>query len=204
VIEWVRTSQGEQVVRFKGRLLSSRFQPAKEAADWVAGRLTFVENVKTVFLLGAGSVYHAIALQERAPQARIIVLDQHLELIEAGRKARPQLQICYEHVSSLSQLRQLESVRKGVRSSFLVLTHPASTSLAPAFYMDLSRQLMGRDWGSLTWQWQLRDMPDLTETLRVESSAVPLSIYDLEQTELVQNSEERERQLIKALRELVK
>jgi hypothetical protein len=39
---------------------------------------------------------------------------------------------------------------------------------------------------------------------RIIASDEPLTIYDLESTELVQDSAERERMIIKALRELVK
>ncbi len=45
--------------------------------------------------------------------------------------------------------------------------------------------------------------PDFDRTARIDGTT-GLTIHDLEQTELVQNSEEREKLLFKALRELVK
>jgi hypothetical protein len=51
----------------------------------------------------------------------------------------------------------------------------------------------------------LRGGPAFDANPRIDSkNNEPLTIYDLEQTELVQSSEERERLLFKALRELVK
>jgi hypothetical protein len=92
-----------------------------------------------------------------------------------------------------------------VKESFIVLIHPASLALNKDLYESCRAQLLGREWGALSWQWNLRGGPAFDMNPRIDSKKQePLTIYDLEQTELVQNSEERERLLFKALRELVK
>jgi hypothetical protein len=57
----------------------------------------------------------------------------------------------------------------------------------------------------LNWQWQLKGHGSLDTQLKIGAEGdAALTIYDLDNTELSQNSEDRERMIIKALRELVK
>jgi hypothetical protein len=88
--------------------------------------------------------------------------------------------------------------------SFIVMSHPASAQIAPEFYRDCRNLLLGRDWGSLNWQWSVKGHPSFDREPNNSGAGEPLTIYDLEKTELVRNSDERERMLLKALRELVK
>ncbi len=110
----------------------------------------------------------------------------------------------FAHVRSARELRSNSLVKKAVAESFVVLLHPSSALLDGKVYEECRTQLLGRDWGALTWQWKLRNAPDLDANVRIDAVETALTIYDLEQTELVQNSEERERLLLCALRELVK
>lgn len=203
LIEQLVAKNGDSVLRVKGRLLASRFDPRKEATDWVARRLSFIDKVKTLIILGAGSGYHIFELMVRT-RAEILVLEPSLDLFEVVQRLHTfdSSRVRFENVQSAKGLRATASVRQAVKASFRVLVHPASRSGREKIFDELQAQLIARDWGSLTWQWKLQGLGDLAETLRVDAGK--LTIYDLEQTELVQNSVERERLLIKALRELVK
>jgi hypothetical protein len=205
VIEIITGERGFKVVRRDGRLMASRFDPKAEAAAWVERRLSFLDKVKTVFVLGWGSGYHVEALRA-ATRAKIIVIEPETAVIEAAAEIVPDVLAKVETVCVQTgrELRAARAVREGIKQSFLVLTHPASKASQPGFFRDCEAQLNGREWGALTWQWQVKEGPAFDSTPRVESQKEPLTIYDLEQTELVQNSEERERMLFKALRELVK
>lgn len=204
MIELLTNANGQTVIRRDGRLLASQVDPVAEAKAWLSRRMRFMDKVKTVFVLGMGAGYHIQVLCETT-SAKIVVIEPDLEVIEAAAKIHsfPADRVLIETVQSPRGLRSAQSVRDGVRASFVVLLHPASRACDPAFYKDCQAQLTGRDWGSLNWQWKLKNGPSLDSSPRVATEEA-LTIYDLEQTELVQNSEERERMLIKALRELVK
>lgn len=205
MIEVVKTPDGLEVFRFEGRLLASRFDPRGEAKQWLDARTEFIDRVKTIFVLGLGCAYHVEEILERT-QARVVVLEPCLEIIEAtSRRAyalNPRVRI--ERVESLRALRANVSVREGLKTSFVVLTHPSSAQSEPDLIKSLREHLLGRGWGALNWQWQLKSNKDLDGVPRVAPETETLTIYDLDQTELVQNSEARERMLLKALRELVK
>ena len=99
---------------------------------------------------------------------------------------------------------KIEEVKTGVTQSFIVMTHAPSFSLFPEIYKDCQAQLVARDWGNLNWQWKLRGGAEFDRTPSIDGTGEALTIHDIEQTELVQNSEEREKLLFKALRELIK
>jgi hypothetical protein len=205
LIETVSAQNGSQVIRYDGRLLSSAVDPLHEARDWVSRRKTLLANVKSVFVLGAGSGYHVSELFIQT-DAKIFVIERSQELISAVQQiqafASPRVHfICVEKSAAL---RTLENVRTAIAESFLVLQHAPSLTVQPDFYRECKNQLLGRDWGSLNWQWQLKGFAPLDAQPKIHAGDKALSIYDLDQTELVQDSAERERMLVKALRELVK
>ena len=204
-VEILESAAGDKILKADGRLLASRFDPMREARNWLAQRGPFLSQVRTVFVLGLGSGYHIKALLERT-SARILVLEACPEIARNAAQifAFDEQRVRIEHVSETRSVRGIESVRAAAANSFVVLVHPASYTLKPSLYEECRTTLLARDWGNLTWQWRLQNAPDFERTARIDSRQTPLSIYDLEQTELVQNSEERERLLFKALRELVK
>ncbi|MGE4131755.1 MAG: hypothetical protein AB7F86_08950 [Bdellovibrionales bacterium] len=188
-----------------GRLLASRLDPYAEAEAWLDKRSLLLDRVRGVFVLGAGSGYHLQALWKRT-DAQILVIEREADLARAVHSLFPESKERVEWIMAqdLSDVRTDKTVRKAIAQSFVVLEHYPSQFDHPEFYQECKRLLVGRNWGSLTWQWKLKGLPALDETPRVSQTGEPLSIYDLEQTELVQNSDEREKLLIKALRELVK
>ena len=205
MIEAVSAENGSRVLRYEGRLLSSAVDPQCEARGWLSRRQGLLSRVKTVFVLGAGSGYHIAELVAQTSSS-IVVVEYSAELIEAvddihGFSSK---RVRLECVQTAKALRASAQVRANVAESFLVLQHGPSMALQSAFYQDCKNQLVGRDWGSLTWQWQLKGLAPLDAQPKIHGGDEALSIYDLDNTELVQNSEERERMLFKALRELVK
>jgi hypothetical protein len=207
LIERVSATDGRVVLRFDGRLLSSTFDPVAEAREWLARRETLLREVKTVFVLGAGSGYH-IAEMVKTVLARIVVIEPSTDLAQAVREvhAFSEPKVTFANFAQASRLRSNTAVRDGVRHSFVVLRHPASIAGRAEFFDECEKQLLARDWGNLNWQWSLKGMGPLDAQMQIGAGEgeSALTIYDLEKTELVQNSDERERMLIKALRELVK
>lgn len=205
MIEIVSAESGDKVLRFQGRLLASRFDPRREAREWIASRRTFLDKVRSIFVLGVGSGHHIVELLE-ATSARIIVLETNAEILQAAfdlHQFDPS-RVSLQHISSARNLRKIEEVKAGVVQSFIVMTHAPSFSLSPEIYRDCEAQLIARDWGNLNWQWKLRGSADFDRTPRIDGTGNTLSLHDIEQTELVQNSEEREKLLFRALRELIK
>jgi hypothetical protein len=206
MIEVVEAANGEKVIRFEGRLLASRFNPSQEARDWLARRPEFLTKVRTIIVLGMASGHHIAELVEKT-EAKILVIDTNEQILETSQTIQsfPTNRVVVEHVRNSRDLRSRVQVKKAVAESFIVLAHPVSALLDGKVYDECRAQLLGRDWGALTWQWKLRNGPDFDTNSRIDGAPFnPLTIYDLEQTELVQNSEEREKLLFRALRELVK
>lgn len=196
---------GSQVIRYDGRLLSSAVDPLAEAREWVVRRGPLLDRVKSIFILGAGSGYHIAELLIQT-DARLIVIEHSQELIDTVQAIqkfdleRVQF-VCADKPTSL---RSNTQVRHAIAGSFLVLQHAPSLAAEQDFFRESKNLLLGRDWGNLNWQWQLKGFAPLDEQPKIHGTSQTLSIYDLEQTELVQDSAERERMLVKALRELVK
>ena len=205
MIEIVSAESGEKVLRYQGRLLASRFDPIREAQEWIQSRQRFLKDVRTVFVLGIGSGHH-IAELVKSTSARIVVLETNEEILNAATDMHgfDNSRVSLNHVPNKRALRKIEAVKIAVTKSFIVLAHAPSFALSADIYKELRAQLLGRDWGNLNWQWKLRNAPGFDRTARIDTGGEPLSVHDLEQTELVQNSEEREKILFKALRELLK
>jgi len=205
LIEIVNAANGEKVIRYQGRLLASRFDPRREAREWLDKHPEFLDKVRTVIVLGMASGHHIAELVERCP-ARILVIEANEQILAAAQALHlfPAGRVAFENVKTARALRASVQVKKAVAESFVVLAHPASQLLDGKLYEECRTQLLGREWGALSWQWKLRNVPGFDTNPRIEGAGCALTIYDLEQTELVQNSEERERLLFKALRELVK
>jgi hypothetical protein len=205
LIEIVSAESGEKVLRFQGRLLASRFDPRREAREWIGNRGKFLNKVRSVFVLGLGSGHHIGELLE-ATTAKIIVLEASADILQAAfdLNAFDSARVSLHHVASARALRKIEEVKAGVTQSFIVMTHAPSFSLFPEIYKECRAQLIARDWGNLNWQWKLRGGAEFDRTPRIDGTGETLSLHDIEQTELVQNSEEREKLLFKALRELIK
>ena len=205
MIEIVHAENGDKVLRFDGRLLASRFDPRQEAQAWAAQRLHFLDKVRTIFILGMGSGHHVAELLHVSP-ANQVVIEASPEILAASLQVQEfsHARVTILHVPSGRSLRMMDAVKNAVRESFVVVSHTPSITLFPEVYRQCREQLLGRDWGNLNWQWKLRNGPSFDKAARIHPAGEPLSLHDLEQTELVQNSEERERLLFKALRELVK
>lgn len=205
MLEWITANSGEKVIRFEGCLLASRIDPVAEAEAWFQRRASFVSKVKTVFILGAGCGFHIRETAKRTT-ARLIVIESLPELIEAVAPTLEDIspRVTFVSAASVRELRANETLRLAVATSFVVLDHPPSVNRDRAFYRECKTQLVGREWGALNWQWKLKGLPGFDSQPKISSGEKPLTIYDLEQTELVQDSAERERMLLKALRELVK
>jgi hypothetical protein len=205
LIETVLAKNGSAVLRKEGRLLASAVDPQAEAREWVMRRPILLTQVKSIFVLGVGSGYHVSELFFQT-NATIVVVDRDQELVDSAREIQKfdSQRIHFQCVDAAKALRASDIVRSAVRESFLVLQHAASISHDAGFFNECEAQLLGRDWGHLNWQWQLKGHPALDSYPRIIASDEPLTIYDLESTELVQDSAERERMIIKALRELVK
>jgi len=205
MIEMVEARNGRQVLRWDGRLLASSVDPVSEARQWLGSRRAFLDKVNTVFVLGAGAGYHVHELMTQTI-AKVVVLECHGDLVSAVRAlhAFDSSRVGFVKFSKARDLRADPRVRSGISESFVVLQHAPSMSLRPDVYEECLSLMLGRDWGSLNWQWQVKGFAPLETRPRIHTDREPLTILDLEKTELVQDSVERERMLVKALRELVK
>jgi len=205
LIEIIEAKNGSAVLRKEGRLLASAIDPQAEARDWINRRPALLGQVKSVFVLGAGSGYHISELYFQT-NATVVVVERDRDLILKVRELQKfdSERIHFQCVNAAKELRASDIVRSAVRESFLVLQHAPSIAHDVDFFNECQAQLLGRDWGHLNWQWQLKGHPALETYPRIDTPDEPLTIYDLEATELVQDSAERERMIIKALRELVK
>ena len=205
LIENLIAKNGSVVVRHQGRLLASGVDPQAEAVEWVQRRLAFLQKVKTIFVLGAGSGYH-IAELVKMTAAKIMVIEFSEEIrgaVAAIHNFDPQ-RVRMECLQNSRDLFAAKPLKAAVAQSFLVLQHHPSCAWQSDFYGKIKARLLGRDWASLNWQWRVKGFSPLHALPKIHGNDKPLTIYDLDNAEFVQNSSERERMLVKALRELVK
>ncbi len=206
MLEIVLAKNGSQVLRQDGFLLASEIDPLLEARAWMNRRTRLLRQVKTVFVLGAGAGYH-IAELTAVSKAKVMVIELSAEIVEACQKIHgfPEERVQFTGVQSVQALRANSAMKAAMAQSFLTLQHGPSVARAPGFYGTCEQLLAGRDWAGLNWQWRLKGFAPLEDQARIDGGREPaLSIYDLEKTDWVQNSPERARMIVKALRELVK
>lgn len=205
MIETVVAENGSEVLRQDGRLLASMVDPQMEARAWLRRRQSLLRKVKSIFILGAGAGYHVAEL-ESFSEAQLVVIEHSAQILDIVAKIQ-RFDSKRTHFCCVQRARSLRTsnfVKAALTQSFLVFTHAPSVVSQQEFYRECHLQLMGRDWGSLNWQWQLRGFAPLEPHTKIHSAEEPLTILDLEQTQLMRQSEERERMIVKALRELVK
>ena len=198
------TTGAAPVLAQDGRLLASARDPRGEAEAWVKRRLSFLKRVRGVFVLGIGSGYHIAALRQATP-AKIVVIEHSADLHAAVTKLNL-FDLGQAHVvvaANTRELRASNAVQILIEDSYVVLVHGPSRAGAPKFYAAAHKQLIGRDWGALNWAWKLKGLPELGPVTRIGGEGL-LTIHDLAKSELVAAGAERERMLVKALKELVK
>lgn len=205
-LTWEKSQTGVTVPRWEGRLLASRIDPWQEAASWAQRRWPFINKVKSVIVLGVGGGFHVVAAAERS-SAQIVVVEKERELLNAiwpDLEKRLGDRLTFVQVERPSDLRASPLIRQALGASFTVLEHPPSVATSREFYSECSSILLGREWGSLTWQWRLRGLPDFDSEPKLTRGQNALSIHDLSETRFMRESTEKEKLLLQALRELVK
>ena len=199
MIERLTTPTGDVVTRVDGRLSASRIDPRAEARAFVDDRAALLDQVQTVFILGLGAGYHVAEVAARTA-ARVVVIEPRADVIAALPLTFDPERIFIEQLDAADRVRASSRVRTGLAQSYLVLVHPASRGSDPDLYREVAALLCARQPAAFSFVWALRDLAPLGEV----SGPGPLTIHDLVQAEVIADAGERERALLRALKELVK
>jgi hypothetical protein len=95
VIEILSSREGGQVIKYKGKHLSSPTSPLSAAKKWLidAEALVFnnLQDYDVAFVVGAGSGYEIAELCRKYPKLEVVVIDTNPVLIDRIKKIHPQL-----------------------------------------------------------------------------------------------------------------
>ena len=129
MIDWMLSKSGHDVPCSNGQVLASRYDPVREAKQFLESRQTLLDDVECVFLVGAGNPFIVQELLRNNEIAAIIVVDENPELIaELGRRFQNDLVswVCPRVFYDDQDFRGYE---KFFRLSFTVLVAPAAQFL---------------------------------------------------------------------------
>lgn len=197
---------GHKVLRANGRLLSSVFDPIKEASSWVDGVVRSADARETIVVLGAGSGYHIVELAHRRPGQPILVVDCDDKIVEAARSICKELNslsiVCEPDITKLTQHGLVADCLGGF---FRTFTHGASAQIYPDYYRGVEALFLGRDLKSFLIQ--LKARPELHALLnseaitRLENETV--SIKTIQKLFTPEADRSMERRMWRVLEELV-
>lgn len=199
-VEFDRAKNGKTVVKVQGRLLSSSFDPEKEAVKWCDAVLKTGPSDLCCVVLGLGAGYHVVELQSRLQKPVVVIeniacLQEHFEdyfreILKQQRILNPGACRCLTFADEKS-FRSSPDIDFLFTQPYRVVVHTPSFELQSEFYLQVRNLLMGRDAESLAWQIERRGLsedfgaPQLAERTLADPSGPRLrkevlSIRDLQ------------------------
>lgn len=206
MIEIVTSRSGQPVLKQDGRLLASSFDPVKEAFAWAKRAAVDIGNKGAAIIIGGGCGYHVAALKELCPTTQIIALDPNAEVIAKALSWNPVLSernfvIAHDPMA----LTEAPLLCDAMAGPYAILPHLPTAESNPAWALATAKFLLGRD--KLSFLLQLRMRPELHALLDPKKIAQlgdePISIKTLQRLFAETSANSRERQIWRALEELV-
>lgn len=206
MLERVRARDGQLVVKWNGRLLSSVHFPQKEATSWVQSAIQNVGEVQSYFVLGAGSGYHLKELTKRCPDKKIFCIERNKDLIAFcdeihGLELARVTFIC---PTEAHDILKNGKVVKALQTTYAILTHLPSIQNEEMHYGDLAELLRGRTF--LAFKKLLEVREDVRHSLDLKSPCAVSELISIKflESHIKQDSISEFSTRIKLLRELVK
>ena len=145
MIEIEKSKTGLPIMKIEGRLVNSSYDPMTEAQNWLAGVSARIRDYDVIFLLGIGSIYHCLALQNSFPNKKIVVLETDPQLIKTSLELLSDLkkiQIC--QIADAKDLLIIPEVMSLTEEIFCTLRLPSTRFSNKALFDDLETILTGR------------------------------------------------------------
>jgi spore maturation protein CgeB len=135
--ELVDTKTGMPCMKVDNFLLHSRYDPEKEAKEWVAYHAEEIANASSIYVLGFGLGYHILELS-RTTEKEIIIFEPRLDILKTAM----------ESVSLASAIARTRIVTGDKIPSFdentVVLQHKPSVNISREYFEQLLARLESR------------------------------------------------------------
>lgn len=137
-LEIVDTKTGMPSMKVDNILLHSRYDPEKEAKEWVAHHAGEIDNASSIFVLGFGLGYHIVELSRKTDKD-IIIFEPRLDIVRTA----------IESVSLTSALERTRIVTDYNIPSFekntAILQHKPSVNISRGYFEQLLTRLKSRE-----------------------------------------------------------
>jgi len=183
MFERMDARNGQQIFKFKNRLLCSRVNPQGEAFEFIESQFARLEDVPNIFVVGLGCGYHVKALLERLPAKRLIVISANAYLLNQFKVLFPIESAMIEiiEVQDLRSFTESALVKEYVTKFYTTLVFQPATHTEPEIYSSIESMLLGRSEVAFRWLAQLRgqmNAPLTPEPIRILKGGA-LSIKDI-------------------------
>lgn len=150
-LEQLQSATNEPVFRLNGKLLSSKMDPRKEAAQWLEQNQLFARLSKTIVVIGVGSGYHLIALREKYPAAQIIAVSSSTQLLESIQVAHKDAVkgIIFYAATTLDDFFEAEPTQSAFSTTTVVLKHPTYKFEESAVLDAIEEAIVARTYAAL-------------------------------------------------------
>ncbi len=151
--ELVDTKTGMPSLKVDNILLHSRYDPEKEAKEWVAYHEEKINNASSIYVLGFGLGYHILELNGKT-EKDIIVFEPRLDIIRAALESvclTPVLErvriVTDDKIPSFENKPPNPTLPKGEFSvqHFAVLQHKPSVNISREYFEQLLARLKSRE-----------------------------------------------------------
>ena len=223
LVEVVKARTGRQVIKKNGKYLSSSIDPVSEAQAWALNVSSRCKDAQSVFLLGAGGLYHALALSALIEQ-RLLVIDPDLAVTKLAESMaildpsasdpssinRAPGKIKFVYAATPVGIVEDAGVRDALLGTHITLVHAASAQQQPDFYAEVERIINGRDPAGFLLQLKMRPElcaildPKAIQAIFEKNGSSLVSIKTLQKLFIPGNAGLRERRIWRALEELVR
>lgn len=145
MIEIELSKSGLPILKSDGRFMNSSYDPMAEAQSWLAMVNDKVKDFDFVILLGVGSAYHCLALRNKYPNKKILILENDKQLLAKCADLFSDLKkinIC--NFSDSSDLLSNEDVLNFSQEIFCTLRLPSTRFLNKELFDEVETVLTGR------------------------------------------------------------
>ncbi len=200
-----RSKTGLPILAQDGRLLSSAYDPVKEAKAWAVQAQLRLQKHAAAVILGLGSGYHVAELLKLEKHKPIIVIEKSSEIARCVRDVSSEF--IFESLivdEDWTRLLDHDELKRIQRLPFCMLKHGPTCQQSAEYYTKVEKLLLARD--KISFLIHLRQRPELFSTLdvvrldRLEPEIISIKTL----TKLFKNDQfMEERRLWKVLEELV-
>ncbi len=182
MFEVVSARSGDEVVKLDGRLLSSKYDPKKEASSFVDSLSVDLEKFEYIFLIGASSGYEIRCLLDRHKSLKIVVFEENTALVEwiKSKIQSDRVQFISEPLGAFKTQAQVQKLLRKVYFTTILPAYRVNPSEIKIQFYELFQARKPEPFR----QWQKLLKRDKHLNLNSEIKGDLISIKDVESDEL--------------------